>query len=67
MTELRTLQLAYYGALDLWDMARAKHEQFPDNETMANNEARAWDELTNISNLLYDAEQKKIREEELRK
>ena len=67
MEKMRIIQLAYTGALELWAFAKEKNETIPDNEILEIREAKAWEELTEISNMLYKLEQKQARKEELTK
>ena len=57
MTQKRILQLAYYKAVDVWSSEKEDTELWASDYNRAK-EKRAWDELQEITRLLYEEEHK---------
>ena len=55
MTQRRILQLAYYEALELWNREKEESDYW-DDEYHKFKEKKAWTELQEISQLLYNEE-----------
>lgn len=58
MTKYRILYLAYNQAIDLWDLARAKAERFPECEMFRELERSAWEEQEELRRLFYEEERR---------
>lgn len=58
MTEYRKLTLAWFEALDLWDLHRAKAEAFPDDRLMKIQEEKSWEEVEELHRLLLEEERR---------
>lgn len=58
MTQRRILQLAYNEALNIWNREKEKTDYW-DDEYHKFRERKAWAELSEISQLLYNEEHEK--------
>ena len=58
MTHVRILNLAYFKALDIWEKEEKIAKSLPDNKFAQERAKKAWNEVNEISNLLYEEEHK---------
>ena len=59
ITNERILELAWYGALEVWVKEKKHLEENPSNEIAAFKERKAWDELEEIRALnMVEGEEK---------
>ena len=52
------MTLAWFEALDLWDLHRAKAEAFPDDRLMKIQEEKSWEEVEELHRLLLEEERR---------